>query len=93
MATDIHPPTTYEAAISVAYLGADLQMDGCSCLHVWVDDSAIGFTLRFQVNGGSQVEMTIGAGNVFSINMPRATDLVFNCKSASGTPNVQVLAV
>ena len=83
-------------ALSVAYLGAGnyVTISRAKQADLWSDDAAIALTYKFSYDGGTTFspDMPLAAGAVYTAVPPKGRTLTIDVKSASGTPNLGVLA-
>tara|TARA_R110000751_G_scaffold38240_1_gene91999 strand:- start:5907 stop:6215 length:309 start_codon:yes stop_codon:yes gene_type:complete len=83
-------------ALSTSFLGAGnyITVARASKVDLWSDDPAIALTYKFSYDGGTTFtpEMALAAGSVYTAEPPKGALLTVDAKSASGTPNLGVLA-
>jgi len=99
--TTLTNPTTISQALTTSYLANDYLVQNVKRLELWLDDVGIGYTVKFQVGNltwptggyGDWIELIVDAGAIYTIDPPSDASVRFNVKSASGAPNLQILAL
>jgi len=90
--TAMRGPTSYAAALSIAYWGTWLKISSPGEISVNLDDSTIAFTVKVRIGeDGDDATIDVPASGQWYHNFPRGGVVYLNVLSASGTPNAQIV--